>query len=112
MERARHTGETVTAGQTIVTIADLSRMRVEAEIDEYDAARVRVGGAVRLRAEGYEGQQWRGTIEEVPDSVVSRRLKPQDPAKPIDTRVLLVKVAMSEPTPLKLGQRVDIDIEQ
>ena len=112
VERARHTGETVTAGQTIVTIADLSRMRIEAEIDEYDAARVKVGGGVRLRAEGYEGQQWRGTIEEVPDSVVSRRLKPQDPAKPIDTRVLLVKVAMSEPTPLKLGQRVDIQIEQ
>ncbi len=112
VERARHAGETVTAGETIVTIADLSRMRIEAEIDEYDAARVRVGGGVHLRAEGYEGQQWRGTIEEVPDSVVSRRLKPQDPAKPIDTRVLLVKVAMSEPTPLKLGQRVDIEIEQ
>jgi HlyD family secretion protein len=67
---------------------------------------------VHLRAEGYEGQQWRGTIEEVPDSVISRRLKPQDPSKPIDTRVLLVKVAMTEPTPLKLGQRVDIEVEQ
>ncbi len=112
VERARHAGETVTAGETIVTIADLSRMRIEAEIDEYDAARVAVGGRVHVRAEGYEGQQWRGMIEEVPDSVVSRRLKPQDPSKPIDTRVLLVKVAMSETTPLKLGQRVDVDIEQ
>jgi HlyD family secretion protein len=112
VERTRHAGETVTAGETIVTIADLSRMRIEAEIDEYDAARVKVGGRVRVRAEGYEGQQWRGTIEEVPDSVISRRLKPQDPSKPIDTRVLLVKVAMTEPTPLKLGQRVDIEVEQ
>lgn len=112
VERARHAGETVTAGETIVTIADLSRMRIEAEIDEYDAARVAVGGRVHVRAEGYDGRQWRGTIEEVPDSVVSRRLKPQDPSKPIDTRVLLVKVAMNETTPLKLGQRVDIDIEQ
>ena len=112
VERARHAGETVTAGETIVTIADLSRMRIEAEIDEYDAARVAVGGRVHVRAEGYEGQQWRGMIEEVPDSVVSRRLKPQDPSKPIDTRVLLVKVAMNETTPLKLGQRVDVDIEQ
>ena len=112
VERARHAGETVTAGETIVTIADLSRVRIEAEIDEYDAARVAVGGRVHVRAEGYEGQQWRGTIEEVPDSVVSRRLKPQDPSKPIDTRVLLVKVAMNEATPLKLGQRVDIDIER
>lgn len=112
VERARHAGETVSAGETIVTIADLSKTRIEAEIDEYDAARVAVGGRVKLRAEGYDGQQWRGTIEEVPDSVVSRRLKPQDPSKPIDTRVLLVKVAINEPTPLKLGQRVEVEIER
>jgi len=98
VERARHAGETVTAGETIVTIADLSRTRVEAEVDEFDAAHVLLGGKVRVSAEGYEGRQWIGTIEEVPDSVISRRLKPQDPSKPIDTRVLLVKVAMSEPT--------------
>ena len=50
-------------------------------------------------------------IEEIPDSVVNRRLKPQDPSKPIDTRVLLVKVAFAEETPLKLGQRVEVKIE-
>src|SRR5258708_9727097 len=111
VEGARHAGETVTAGETIVTIADLSRLRIEAAIDEYDAAPVAEGGRVHVRAEGYEGQQWRGMIEEVPDSVVSRRLKPQDPSKPIDTRVLLVKVAMNETTPLKLGQRVYVDVE-
>jgi hypothetical protein len=42
---------------------------------------------------------------------VNRRLNPQDPAKPIDTRVLLVKVAFAEPTPLKLGQRVEVRME-
>ena len=50
-------------------------------------------------------------MEEIPDAVVGRRLKPQDPGKPEDTRVLLVKIALSEPTPLKLGQRVEIRIE-
>ena len=48
---------------------------------------------------------------EGPDAVVGRRLKPQDPGKPEDTRVLLVKVALLEPTPLKLGQRVEIRID-
>jgi RND family efflux transporter MFP subunit len=109
--RERHKGESVAAGETIVTIADLSRTRVEAEIDEFDSAHVVLGGRVRVSAEGFD-KQWIGTIEEIPDSVVSRRLKPQDPSKPIDTRVLLVKVAMNEPTPLKLGQRVDIEIER
>ena len=83
---------------------------MEAEVDEFDAARVHLGDAVAVSAEGYDDRSWKGTIEEVPDTVVSRRLKPQDPSKPVDTRVLLVKVAMNEPTPLKLGQRVEIAI--
>jgi HlyD family secretion protein len=106
-----HTGETVEAGTSIVTIADLAKRRVEAEIDEYDAARIRLGASVSVNAEGYD-RAWKGTIEEIPDSVVNRRLNPQDPSKPIDTRVLLVKVAFAEATPLKLGQRVEVKIDE
>jgi HlyD family secretion protein len=106
-----HSGETVEAGTSIVTIADLAKRRVEAEIDEYDAARIRLGASVSVNAEGYD-RTWKGTIEEIPDSVVNRRLNPQDPSKPIDTRVLLVKVAFAEATPLKLGQRVEVKIDE
>jgi HlyD family secretion protein len=110
---ARHAqpGETLEAGMKIVTVADLSKTRVEAELDEFDAGRVRLGDAVRVMAEGYDGKTWQGRVEEIPDSVVGRRLKPQDPGKPEDTRVLLVKVALLEPTPLKLGQRVEIRVD-
>lgn len=106
-----HSGETVEKGAAIVTIADLAKRRVEAEIDEYDAARIRLGATVSVNAEGYE-RAWKGTIEEIPDSVVNRRLNPQDPSKPIDTRVLLVKVAFAEATPLKLGQRVEVKVDE
>ena len=109
--RQAQAGETLEPGQKIVTIADLSRMRVEAELDEFDAGRVRLNDEVRVTAEGYDGKSWRAKVEEIPDSVVGRRLKPQDPGKPEDTRVLLVKIALLEPTPLKLGQRVEIRID-
>lgn len=105
-----HAGETIEAGDEIVTVADLRKTRVEAEIDEFDTARIRLGANVDVTAEGF-GRTWRGTIEEIPDAVVNRRLNPQDPAKPIDTRVLLVKVAFAEPTPLKLGQRVEVRMD-
>ena len=108
--RFAHAGETVANGDPIVAIADLTRTRVEAEVDEYDAARIRLGGKATIKAEGFDAQ-WRGTIEEIPDTVVNRRLKPQDPSKPIDTRVLLVKIAFNEKAPLKLGQRVEVRIE-
>lgn len=110
---ARHVepGETISSGAELVTIADLTRTRVEAEVDEFDAARVKLGATVIVEAEGFP-RGWKGTIEEIPDSVVNRRLKPQDPSKPIDTRVLLVKVAFAEETPLKLGQRVEVKIAE
>lgn len=110
MERFVESGETVGPGARLVRVADLTRTRVEAEIDEYDTARMAVGLPVVIRAEGFDGATWRGTVEEIPDEVRSRRLKPQDPARPSDTRVLLVKVALAEPLPVKLGQRVEVEI--
>jgi RND family efflux transporter MFP subunit len=107
--RSVETGQRIEDGQAIVTLANLSRSRVEAEVDEFDVARVRLGAPVTITAEGFDAR-WKGTIEEIPDSVVSRRLKPQDPSKPVDTRVLLVKIALNEPTPLKLGQRVEVAV--
>jgi len=112
VERNTHPGEMITSGAPIVTIADLSKTRVEAEVDEFDAGRVHNGANATISAEGFDGKEWRGTIEEIPDAVTSRRLKPQDASKPIDTRVLLVKIALNEATPLKLGQRVEVQIAE
>jgi RND family efflux transporter MFP subunit len=104
-----HQGETVVPGARLVTLVDLKRMRVEAEIDEFDAPRLRVGEPVAIRVEGLSGS-WRGKVQELPDRVVSRRLKPEDPSRPSDTRVLLVKVALLEELPARFGQRVELEI--
>ena len=103
-------GEIAEPGTALVTIADLSRLRIEAEVDEFDTARVALGSPVTITAEGYGTTKWRGTVEEIPDSVISRRSRPTDPGRPIDARVLPVKIALAEPTPFKLGQRIDVEI--
>jgi RND family efflux transporter MFP subunit len=110
---ARHVdaGETVEAGARIVTLADLSRLRVEAEADEADAAALAAGTPATITADGYPGRSWRGRVEEIADSVTLRKLKPQDPSRPTDTRILSVKVAFAEPTPLKLGTTVELRIQ-
>jgi RND family efflux transporter MFP subunit len=109
--RFRDPGETLAAGAELVTVADLDKTRIEAEIDEYDAGRIALGAPVTLSAEGYGTASWKGHVEEIPDAVTSRRLKPQDPARPSDTRVLLVKVALDGPIPVKLGQRVEVQVQ-
>jgi HlyD family secretion protein len=112
---ARHVeaGETVDRGARIATIADLSRLRVVAEVDEADAARILVGARVAIRAEGEAGTVLEGRVEEIPDAVTGRRTKPLDPGRPSDTRVLLVKIAFADAgrgAALKLGRRVEVEI--
>jgi RND family efflux transporter MFP subunit len=108
--RAVDAGQMVASGDHAFTVADLGRLRVEGEAHEGDAGAVVLGVGVTITADGYPGRAWRGRVEEVPDSVTLRRIKPQDPSRPTDARVLAVKVAFAEPTPLKLGTTVDLRI--
>jgi len=110
IERQRHPGETLAQGDVVVTLADLGRLRVEGEVDEADAGVVTLGGAVTLTSDAFPGQVWRGRIEEVGEVVRTRRLKIDDPTRPSDIRVLPVKVAFVEPTPLKLGTTVELKL--
>ncbi|HJV48392.1 MAG TPA: efflux RND transporter periplasmic adaptor subunit [Geothrix sp.] len=110
VERAANAGELLPAGGKLLRLADLNRMRVEAEVDEYDLSRLRVGAQVQVEAEGIPGA-WTGRVEEIPEAVTQRRLKALDPARPTDIRVSIVKVALEGRTPLKLGQRVELSIQ-
>jgi RND family efflux transporter MFP subunit len=109
---ARHAdlGETVNAAAPLVTIVDLNRLRVEAEINEFDIARVSLGARATIAAEGYRGRRWRAVVEEIADLVGPRQSRPEDPGRPTDDRILPVKIAFREATPLKLGQRIEVEI--
>ena len=50
-------GETVTPGSPLVTIVDLSRLRVEAEVDEFDIAGIALAAKATITAEGYSGRR-------------------------------------------------------
>lgn len=106
--RIVNAGQMVDRGNPAFIVADLHRLRIEGEAHEADADRVKVGAPVEIRADGFPGQSFRGRVEEIPGSVTLRRIKPQDPARPTDVRVLALKVAFEGRTPLKLGSTVDL----
>lgn len=108
--RRADAGEMVDAGEALLTIANLDELRIEAEVGEFDTAHVRLGAPASIKAEGYGARTWQAKVQEIPDTVVPRQLKPLDPSSPIDTRVLLVKLAPTEKLPFKLGQRVEVTI--
>ena len=109
--RHAQAGETLESGQRVFTLADLTRLRIEAEADEADADALDIDASASITCEAFPGRTWRGRVEEIPRSVTLRRLKPQDPGRPTDTRILAVKVAFAEPTPLKLGATVELKIQ-
>jgi RND family efflux transporter MFP subunit len=110
--RQAQPGETVVAATPLLALADLSHLRIEVEVDEYDLAYAHVGARVKITAEGYPGHSWPGEVEEIADVLIGRRIRPEDPGKPTDTRVLPVRIAFREFTPLRLGQRVEVEIER
>jgi len=108
--RIVNAGQMVDRGDPAFIVADLNRLRIEGEAHEADADRVNIGAEVEIRADGFPGESFRGRVEEIPGSVTLRRIKPQDPARPTDVRVLALKVAFEGRTPLKLGSTVDLVI--
>jgi len=103
-------GEVVTPGMPLLTVVDLDSLRVEVEVGEFDIPRVKLGDTAAISAEGFDGQTLRGEVVEIPEWVTSRRLKPLDPGRPTDTRVLPVKVSLPKGHPFRLGQRVEVAI--
>jgi len=108
--RIVNAGQMVDRGDPAFIVADLNRLRIEGEAHEADADRVVIGAEVEIRADGFPGQSFRGRVEEIPGSVTLRRIKPQDPARPTDVRVLALKVAFDGQNTLKLGSTVDLVI--
>jgi multidrug efflux pump subunit AcrA (membrane-fusion protein) len=109
--RAANPGQTIEPGGRIVTIANLAQTWIEAEVNEFDAPYAHPGAPATITAEGQPNQTWRARVEEIPDTIVLRQLRPQDPGRPSDTGVLLVKLLPQEPVPFKLNQRLEITIE-
>jgi multidrug resistance efflux pump len=103
--------ETVAIAAPLVTVLDLSRLRIEAEVDDFDIARCQLGSAVTIRSESYPDRSWRGVVEEVADVLTGRRIRPEDPGRPTDTRVLPVRIGFREPHSFKFGLRVEVEVD-
>lgn len=62
------TGENVIAGQSIVTVANLKQVWVNANIQEKQVGRVKVGQPVDVRLDAYPGRIFSGEVEEIGDA--------------------------------------------
>lgn len=110
IERYRDEGEGVTPELPILAIADLSRVWVNAEVDETDIGRVRVGDAAQVSSDAYPGQTFRGSVREIADYAGARMIRPSNPAVNLGLKVVQVKIGLEATTPLRLGMTVNVRI--
>jgi len=110
IERYLDAGEVAMPEKPLAAIADTSRLRVNAEVDETDAGRLHLGDPVEISAYAYPGKVYKGRVEEIAHYVGKREIKPNNPAVNLGLKIIQVKIALIEETPLKLGMTVDVRI--
>jgi HlyD family secretion protein len=103
-------GETVTPSpeQTLVVIGDLSTLRVRAELEERDTAKVRVGQSVIVKSDAHPGKDFEGNVSTIAQALGPGKLAQRGPRRPNDLEVLEVVVDLATGSPLLPGMRVDV----
>ncbi len=96
------------AGPPIMSIGDVSALRVRAEVNEQDLGRIRVGQAVLVRAGAFHGREFDGRVSSIARVVGPSRINSGDPRKFSDVDVLEVLVDLPNPGPLVVGEQVDV----
>ncbi|MDU4961915.1 MAG: efflux RND transporter periplasmic adaptor subunit [Sporomusaceae bacterium] len=109
-------GPPVAAGQTVaadparplLTIADLSQLRIEAEFDAVDINKILVGQPVRFWVDAYPGQRFNGVIASVSHQP-SRQSSVRYPVViDVDAPAGLLKPAMAASVAVTVGERNDV----
>lgn len=91
----------------LLVFGDLSSLRLRAEVEERDAAKVRVGQKVVVKADAYPDREFTGVVTSISQSLGAPRIATRGPRRPNDVEVVEVMVALDGNPPLFTGMRVD-----
>ena len=91
----------------LVVFGDMSSLRLRAEVEERDAAKVHVGQRVVVKADAFPDKTFEGTVTSISQSLAAPRIATRGPRRPNDVEVVEVMVSLDDHPPLFTGMRVD-----
>lgn len=94
-----------------IALADTSRLRVRAYIEELDAPRVHVGMPAEITADGLDGQTIEATVQSISPLMKTKTLTHDRPSEHYDTKVreMILEISPQVDTAeLIVGLRVDV----
>jgi HlyD family secretion protein len=101
------TGTMNNPGTVLLSIADLSRMEVEAEIDETDVVDVALGQKVRVKVDAFPDTTFAAAVTEIANTAVTRNKGTQE-----EVTNFTVKAVLAERAPtLRPGMTATVEIE-
>jgi HlyD family secretion protein len=94
--------------QPLVSLGDLSALRVRAELDEKDLVKIRVGQRVVVRADAFRDREFEGKVASIDQVVGPSRINARGQRKFSDIDVMEVLVDLADPGQLVPGMQADV----
>jgi HlyD family secretion protein len=91
----------------LITMGDLTVIRVRAEVDEQDVAKIKIGQKAFVRSDAYPGRDFEGTVTELAPSLGLPRMGSRGARRATDVEVMEVMIDLEGGVPLLPGMRAD-----
>lgn len=95
----------------IVSLGDTSILRVRAEVDERDVARLKAGFPAYVTADAFGSRKFKGQVVRIGQQLGRKGIRTDEPTERLDTKVLETLIELDPDTPLIPGLRVNAFIE-
>lgn len=96
------------ATTTLVTMGDMSALRVRAELDQRDIDKIKPGQPALVRADAFRGRDVAGKVSSVAPLVQPGRTATLNQRSLTDVDIVEVMIDLAEPGPLIAGMKVDV----
>ncbi len=94
--------------QPLLTIGDLSGLRVRAEVDERDFGEIRLGQQVTVRSSAFPDRDFAGKVSFIAPIVQAGSATSRGPGNMADVDVAEVLIDLGNAEPLAVGMKVDV----
>jgi HlyD family secretion protein len=94
--------------QPLMSLGDLSTMRVRAELDEREVGKIKPGDSVAVRADAFRGREFAGTVVNIAPIIRPGRINSPESRNLTDFSVMEVLIDLADPGPLVVGMKVDV----
>ena len=114
VKRFMNPGEAISyesLSRPILSVSDISKLMIRAEIDETDIGKIQLGQKARITADAFPGQSFAARVVRISGGMGKKEILTDNPLDKVDTEILETFLELEPDVPLRVGLRVDLHIQ-